>query len=118
MVIGTDLTQIARFRRIFARFGPRFLDKIYTPGEQAYCLRKRDPIPSLAARFAAKEACFKALGGSRRPHWRDMEVRNDENGRPGLFLLGRMAEMHGSPVTSLSLTHDGDYAMATVLLLR
>ena len=118
--LGTDLTEIARVRRSVERFGSRFLDRIYTPGEIAYCLRKKDAAESLAARFAAKEAGAKALGTgiSRGVSWQEFEVRREPSGKPSLWLSGRAAELAaelGIDRLSLSLTHTRDLAMAVVI---
>ena len=118
--LGTDLAEIARVRRSVERFGSRFLDRIYTPGEIAYCLRKKDAAESLAARFAAKEAGAKALGTgiSRGVSWQEFEVRREPGGKPLLRLSGRAAELAaelGIDRLSLSLTHTRDLAMAVVI---
>src|SRR6187549_1245148 len=74
--LGFDATDIPRVRDVFARHGDRFLRRVFTDGEIAYCMRQRDPVPSLAGRFAAKEAAMKALGTghSRGVLWKDIEV--------------------------------------------
>ncbi len=118
--VGTDLTEIARVRRSVERFGSRFLERIYTPGEIAYCFRKKDAAESLAARFAAKEAGAKALGTgiSRGVTWHEFEVRREPGDRPVLWLSGRAAELAanlGIDRLSLSLTHTRDLAMAFVV---
>lgn len=121
--IGVDVVQISRIARALKRWGRRFQDKVFTPEEIDYCLRKRNPHPHFAARFAAKEAFVKALGiGIRRGvHWRDIEVRRGPLGRPVLRLTGRAREiLRGEKIEgiSLSLSHDGDYSAATVVLER
>ncbi len=103
------------------RFGDRFLDRIYTPREKAYCLRKRNAAESFAARFAAKEAAAKALGTgiSYGVTWLEIEVTREPSGRPGLQFYGRAAERAarlGVSNAALSLTHTGDLAMASVAL--
>jgi holo-[acyl-carrier protein] synthase len=121
--IGVDLAQIPRFRRAVERWDDRFLRKVFTDDEIAYCRERRDPIPHLAARFAAKEAALKALGtglalGTR---WREVEVRRAPGQAPTLTLTGRcqsLAAARGADTALLSLTHDGDYALAQVLLIR
>ena len=118
--LGTDLAEIARVRRSVERFGSRFLERIYTPGEIAYCMRKKDAAESLAARFAAKEAGAKALGTgiSRGVSWQEFEVRREPSGKPSLWLSGRAAELAaelGIDRLSLSLTHTRDLAMAVVI---
>src|SRR5580698_11565296 len=94
-----------------ARFGERFLERVFTPGEIAYCLmRKKGSAESLAARFAAKEAGAKALGTgiSRGVGWRELEVRRSPGQRPELHLSGRAAQIAaalGVNRISLSLSH-------------
>ena len=120
--IGIDLVEIARIRRALDRWQERFLRRVFTPGELDYCLRRRDPAEHLAARFAAKEATLKALGTglSLGVRWREMEVRRARGERPSLVLTGRVRALgasRGVRALHLSLTHDGDYAMAQVLAL-
>ena len=121
VVTGIDLTDIPRIRKSIARFGSRFLDRIYTPREQAYCLRKRNAAESFAARFAAKEAAAKALGTgiSYGVNWLEIEVTREPSGRPGLKFHGRAAQIAaalGVTNAALSLTHTGSLAMASVAL--
>lgn len=118
---GIDLTEISRIQHSVDRYGERFLDRVYTPGEKAYCLRKRKAAESLAARFAAKEAGAKALGTgiSRGVNWLEIEVVRAAGGRPGLVFHGRarqIADRLGVRHAVLSLTHTGELAMASVLL--
>jgi holo-[acyl-carrier protein] synthase len=119
--VGTDLTEIDRIEQSIGRFGDRFLGRIYTPDEIAYCRSKKRPGESFAARFAAKEAGAKALGTgiSRGVSWRELEVRREQGGRPALVFSGRAAEIAASlRVTSvaLSLTHARNMALAFVVL--
>ena len=123
MLVGTgiDLTEIPRIKKSIDRFGDRFLDRIFTPREKAYCLRKRNAAESFAARFAAKEAAAKALGTgiSYGVHWLEIEVTRERSGRPGLVFHGRAAEIAarmGVAHAALSLTHTGVLAMASVVL--
>src|SRR5271165_6946306 len=123
MLVGTgiDLTEIPRIRKSIERFGNRFLDRIYTPGEQEYCLRKRNVAESFAARFAAKEAAAKALGTgiSFGVNWLEIEVVREPSGRPSLRFHGRAAEIarrQGVARSNLSLTHTADLAVASVVL--
>lgn len=118
---GIDLVEIARIQQSLERFGQRFLNRVYTDAEQAYCLRKRKAAESLAARFAAKEAGAKALGTgiSRGVNWLEIEVIREPGGRPALRFLGRAAEIAeqlGVAHAALSLTHTNDLAMASVVL--
>ena len=119
--IGYDLTQVSRIEAALGRWGERFQKKVFTPGEIRYCLGKRNPFPNFAARFAAKEAFVKALGiGIRRGvHWKDVEVRRGPLGKPVLKIHGRAVEICAQERIGglfLSLTHDGDYSGAMVVL--
>jgi holo-[acyl-carrier protein] synthase len=119
--IGTDLTEIVRIEQSIARFGSRFVERVYTEGEIAYCQRKKAFAESFAARFAAKEAAAKALGTgiSQGVSWREFEVKREPGGRPLLVLSGRARELaRALEVTriSLSLTHTKSMAMAVVLM--
>lgn len=123
MILGTgiDLTEIPRIQQSLDRFGQRFLDRIYTAAEQAYCMRKRKAAESLAARFAAKEAAAKALGTgiSRGVNWLEIEVVRASGGRPTLRFHGRAAELASSlgvAHSALSLTHTDTLAQASVIL--
>ena len=120
--IGVDLTRIPRLREVVARWNDRFLQRVFTEQELDYCRRRRDPIPHLAARFAAKEATLKALGTGLRMgvKWRELEVRRERGQAPTMVLSGRcraIAEAKGGRRVLLSLTHDGDYAMAQAMLI-
>jgi len=92
--IGSDLCDIRRIERSLERFGERFTHRIFTDGERAKCDRRAARAPSYARRFAAKEACAKALGTglSHGVFWRDMEVVNLSTGAPTLRLTGGAAE--------------------------
>jgi holo-[acyl-carrier protein] synthase len=123
MIVGSgiDLAEIPRIQQSIDRYGPRFLNRIYTPAEQAYCLRKRNAAESFAARFAAKEAAAKALGTgiSHGVSWLEIEVVREPGGRPTLQFHGRAAQRAarlGAVHAALSLTHTNDLAMASVIL--
>jgi holo-[acyl-carrier protein] synthase len=118
--IGTDLIEIERIEHSLERFGERFLERVYTPGEIAYCQRKKNAAESFAARFAAKEAGAKALGTgiSRGVSWREFEVRRMPGQRPELHLSGRAAEIAeglGIRRMSLSLSHSRTVSIAVVV---
>ena len=122
MILGTgiDLAEVARIREAIETYGPRFLQRIYTPGEIAYVERKANRFERFAARFAAKEAGMKALGtGWRRGvRWIDIEVANLPSGRPTLTLHGEaraIADRLGVRQISLSLTHTAESGMAFVV---
>ena len=123
MVLGTglDLVSNSRFQKFVERRGARGLHRLFTEGELAYCLTHADPTPSLAARFAAKEAFFKALGTGMGSggDWRDVEVIRLASGRPRLMLHGRAAAAaHDLQVRTihLSLSHTDQTAAAFVVL--
>ena len=118
---GIDIVEIGRIHESVERYGERFLNRIFTAAEQAYCLRKRRADESFAARFAAKEAGAKALGTgmSRGVHWLEIEVSREPGGRPTLTFHGRAAEIAarmGVAHVALSLTHSADLALASVTL--
>jgi holo-[acyl-carrier protein] synthase len=119
--LGTDLIETRRVQESIDRFGERFLERVFTAGEIAYCQRKRkNAAESFAARFAAKEAGAKALGTgiSRGVSWKEFEVRREASGRPTLHLSGRAAEVAeamGVKRIQLSLTHTRDLALAVVV---
>ena len=117
--LGTDLIEIRRVQDTIDQFGERFMNRVFTEEEIAYCRRKKHSGESFAARFAAKEAGAKALGtgiglGVR---WKEIEVRRLPGQRPTLHFTGRAAERArsmGVRNVQLSLTHSGEVAMAVV----
>jgi holo-[acyl-carrier protein] synthase len=113
---GVDLVEIPRIAAVLERHGQRFLDRIYTPAEQA---RARGRPAELAVRFAAKEATMKALGTGRRGvGWREVEVLSDPRGRPLLHLHGRAAARAaelGFTGFAVSLSHERSMAIAMVV---
>lgn len=118
--LGTDLIEIDRIERSIRRFGNAFLQRIFTPGEIAYCDRKKNAAESYAARFAAKEAGAKALGTgiSRGVGWREFEVRREAGCRPELYLSGRaeeIAQSLGVRRISLSVAHSRSTSIAVVV---
>ncbi len=124
MIVGTgiDLIETERIQRSVERFGERFLTRIFTPAEIAYCQKKqRGAAESFAARFAAKEAAAKALGTgiARGVSWLELEVRRAPGSRPEIHFTGRAAERAtklGCRHASLSITHSRELAMAMVIL--
>jgi holo-[acyl-carrier protein] synthase len=115
------LAEIERIQHSMDRYGPRFLNRVYTAAEQAYCLRKHKAAESFAARFAAKEAGAKALGTgiSHGVNWLEIEVVREPSGRPTLQFHGRAAEFAahlGAARAALSITHTNTLAMASVVL--
>jgi holo-[acyl-carrier protein] synthase len=117
--VGTDLIAIPRVQAALERHNGRFLRRVYTPEEVAFC---RGRVPELAARFAAKEAVMKALGtGARGVAWREIEVLPDRRGKPLIYLYGRArerADRIGLHAIDVSLTHEREYAVAVVVGVR
>jgi holo-[acyl-carrier protein] synthase len=119
--IGIDATDIPRLAEILERYGERFLQRVFTAGEIAYCTERRHPATHLAGRFAAKEAAMKALGTghSRGVLWKDIEVVRI-GGPPRLQLHGGAAERAGSLSVRrslLTITHSETLALAEVMLI-
>lgn len=116
--IGTDVVDLDRFRLALRRT-PTMVERVFTEGERAYALRKRDPTERLAARFAVKEATMKALGvGLGAFKFYDVEVIKARSGEPSLSLSGRavaLAEARGITSWKVSITHSDLIAMAVVI---
>ena len=114
--VGIDMIEIDRVQRVLDRHPRRFLERVYTPEEVAFC---RGRVSELAARFAAKEAVMKALGtGARSVAWRDIEVLPDRRGKPLVYLYGgaqRRAEDIGLDAIDVSLSHLESFALAVVV---
>jgi holo-[acyl-carrier protein] synthase len=123
MIVGTgiDIAEVPRIRQSMARFGERFLQRIYTAGERRYCDSKANREERYAARFAAKEAAMKALGTgwSHGVRWRDCEVVRLPGGRPTIAFHGRAGEIAsklGVKNAALSISHTAEQAIAQVIL--
>jgi holo-[acyl-carrier protein] synthase len=121
LTVGIDLIEVTRIERVLARYGDRFLERVFTPAEILYC---RARPPELAARFAAKEAVAKALGVGVRMiardgiNWRDVEVIGDMRGKPLVRLYDRAAERAGElglTEWAVSLSHTREHAIAFVV---
>jgi len=119
LAVGIDMIAIPRVQAVIDRHSERFLRRVYTPEEVAFC---RGRVPELAARFAAKEAVMKALGtGIRGVAWREIEVLPDRRGKPLVYLYGRAKERAGKiglRAIDVSLTHEGGFAVAAVVGVR
>jgi holo-[acyl-carrier protein] synthase len=120
--LGIDATDIPRIATTLERYGERFMNRIFTDGEIAYCRRRREPAIHFAGRFAAKEAAMKALGTghSQNVLWRDIEVVR-RGGPPQLQFHGGAARRFaaiGAQSSLLTITHSETLALAQVLILR
>jgi holo-[acyl-carrier protein] synthase len=120
--IGIDIVEIGRLKRVSRKWGKSFLRKVYTDRELAYARSKRFPEQHLAARFAAKEAIFKALGEVERNFvgWKNIEILNDAYGKPVVYwhaeaeAVRKKRKIQGAVV---SLSHTDHYAVASAFLL-
>ncbi len=119
MIIGTgiDIVELARIQRMIDLYGDRFLKRIYSPAELEYAFSKIKPLPSLAARFAAKEAFIKAVGHrlSRNPEWSDVAVLAGSDQRPVFTLEKYILEPLNNINLWLSLSHEKHWAAAVVV---
>ena len=120
--IGIDLVEVSRIAKALSRWGDRFESRIFTEKEMNYCNSKKDRSQRLACRFAAKEALLKALGTGWRYgiNWKEIEVTNDELGKPSILLSGRTEEFSqqiGVKNIFLSITSTENYGAAQVILV-
>ena len=119
--IGVDIIEIDRVKESIRKFGDHFLNKIYTEKELKYCLNKSDKYQHLAARFAAKEAVYKALssGWNKNIGWKNIEITNEANGMPIVTLNGDVKNFL-SPQKSLkiSISHSRDYVAAVAIIYK
>ena len=121
--VGTDIVEVARIRTALERHGDKFLHRLYTDEEIAYCRRHRDPHPFLAARFAAKEAASKAFGTgiARGFGWKTFSVTHDEHGAPVAVLDDagkKLLDARGGSGLLVSLSHTASLGHAVVLLVK
>ncbi|RKZ23397.1 holo-[acyl-carrier-protein] synthase [bacterium] len=108
-MIGVDIVKVERIKRAVERWGERFLSRVYSREEINYCMRKKNPYPSLAARFALKEAFYKATGGKTSFH----DISYTQKPR----LTPHAEKILQGKSFSLSLSHDGEYAIAVVEII-
>ena len=110
MDVGVDIVEIDRIAKSVRN--SRFLKRVFSPQEVAYCRARKNSAQHFAVRFAAKEAVWKAVGESKLLH-RDIQVRNRANGKPEVHFSGRFAKLARS--VSISLSHGRDYAVAMAI---
>lgn len=119
--IGIDLVKIERMKTAAERWGRKFLERIFTENEIAYCYDRKEPFLSLSVRFAAKEAFIKAIGSEVFIPLTDIEIVNSENGRPLIKGSGRLKEFFKEKSIKychLSLSHEKEFGVALVVLER
>jgi holo-[acyl-carrier protein] synthase len=119
--MGVDIAETSRIEQVMERHGERFTKRIYTPAEIVYCEKFKNKAERYAARFAAKEAAFKALGTGwgNGVHWVDVEVTHLPSGKPELVLTGRaleVAQTLGVSRSSVSISHSDRYVVAQVIM--
>lgn len=119
--IGVDIIEIDRIRKSIERFGDHFLNKIYTQNELDYCLAKHNKYQHLAARFAAKEAIYKAIasGWEKEATWKNIEITNEQNGLPIVKFLGKLNDfiLDGKEI-KISLSHSENYVVAVAIIYK
>jgi holo-[acyl-carrier protein] synthase len=117
--LGIDLVEVGRIKKAHNRWGERFLHRIYTPKEIEYCKRKVFPEQSLAARFAAKEAVFKAMGTglSGGISWTQVEIVNDPKGKPEVRVNPKLARLIENKKILISISHTKEFAIAQAILV-
>jgi len=124
MIIGAgiDIVEVSRVRKAVDKWGREFLSRIFTPREIAYSASRRFSYQHLAGKFAAKEACFKALGAPKRlpVKWPEIEVLNDDDGKPAVVFHNealRLKKKRRVEQVIISLSHSKNYAVANAILL-
>jgi holo-[acyl-carrier protein] synthase len=117
--IGNDILEIDRVRKSYETYGNRFLSKLFSPKEQEYCLKFKDPAPRLAARFSAKESVVKALGTGFGKYisWLDIEILNDDLGKPCVFFSESAKKTFNNPQVLLTISHSKLYVSTVALHL-
>lgn len=117
--IGIDIVKIERMKDAYEKWGRKFFEKVLTEDEISYCYRRNDPYPSLAVRFAAKEALIKATGWEISFRYKDVEVVNNEKGRPMMSVTGKLkAHFHDREIKHchVTLSHEKEFGVACVVL--
>jgi phosphopantetheine--protein transferase-like protein len=117
--IGIDIVKIERMKAAVERWDKKFLERIFTENEIQYALQKRDPFSSLSVKFAAKEALIKASSALIPISLKEIEILNQNNGRPYINISGRLRiyfEKHAIRCAYVSLSHEKEYGVACVVL--
>jgi holo-[acyl-carrier protein] synthase len=115
--IGNDIIEIDRIEKSIKSYGERFLNRIFTKKEIAYCKKNAMEARHFAGRFAAKESIAKALGCGigKLLSWKDLEILNDENGKPSVILNPKRAQYFNEPNLHISISHCKSYATAIAI---
>jgi holo-[acyl-carrier protein] synthase len=115
--IGNDIIEIERIRKALEAHGNHFLARLFTSQEQTYCLKHQDPVPHFAGRFAAKEAIVKAFGSGfgESASWLDIEILNDDLGKPEVSFSGTLLKNFNKPKVLVSISHCELYATAVAI---
>ncbi len=119
--IGIDIIEIDRIKKSVDKFGDHFLSKIYTPNELEYCLNKHNKYQHLAARFAAKEAIYKALSSEwgREISWQDIDIMNEPNGLPIAKFSGKLEEfINKDKDIKISMSHSDNYVTCVAIVYK
>ncbi len=119
--IGIDIIEIDRIKDSIEKYGDQFLKKIYTPSELEYSLSKTNKYQHLAARFAAKEAVYKALstGLDKEIGWQDIEIVNEPNGMPIVKLFGKISKiLNDDKSLKISMSHSRDYVACVAIVYK
>ncbi len=117
--IGIDLVKIERIKEAHEKWGRKFFERILTENEIAYCFERKEPYPSLAVRFAAKEALVKAISSEIFVNLKEIEIVNNENGKPLIRVHGELEKFFKDrdiKTCHLSLSHEKEFGIACVVL--
>jgi holo-[acyl-carrier protein] synthase len=116
--VGVDIIEIERIKRVVDFWGSQFLDKVFTDREIRYCFSMKNSYQHLAGRFAAKEAISKAIstGWSGIFRWKDVEILNDENGKPNVHLHNKLRDKFNPSKLHISISHSRNYVVALAVL--
>ncbi len=117
--LGNDIIEIARIKSSIEKYGEHFLNRIFTKAEQEYCSKYKESARHYAGRFAAKEAIVKALGTGLRNGitWTDIEILNNEHGKPEVTLSQKILDIFDNPIIHISISHCKTYATAVAIYI-
>jgi len=119
--LGIDIIEIARVKKSIDTYGDNFLDKVFTENEIKYCNSKFNKYQHFAARFAAKEAVYKALasGWKEGLRWKDIEIQNDDSGMPSIRPSGKLKSFLSEDTQlKISISHSDNYVTAVAIIFK